>query len=149
MDTDKLAHKAREERQQQFDALVQKIIDSGLYDDEDDSPDVIYDIARRHEIKSKLTKTLDCSLQPTDDLESMDVLWILVQNYGTDDEETLDSVIEECGHFSPEELQVEIDEFHARQIWLADDIAVAKFIRDYSYNIDIVIKAAEHTNSPK
>ena len=36
----------------------------------------------------------------------MDVLWILVQNYGTDDEETLDSVIEECGHFSPEELQV-------------------------------------------
>ena len=47
MDTDKLAHKAREERQQQFDALVQKIIDSGLYDDEDDSPDVIYDIARR------------------------------------------------------------------------------------------------------
>ncbi len=149
MDTDKLARKARAERQQQFDVLVQKIIDCGLYNDEDSGPDIIYDIARRPEIKSKLFKTLDCSLQPTDDLESMDVLWILVQNYGTDDEETLDGIIEECGHFSPEDLQVEIDEFHARQKWLADDVAVAKFIRDYSHNIDIVIKAAEHTSSPK
>ncbi len=77
----------------------------------------------------------------------MDVLWIRVQNYGTDDEETLDGIIKDAveGGFSPEELQVEIDEFHARQKWLADDVAVAKFIRDYSYNIDIVIKAAEHT----
>ena len=145
MNKDRLARKAREERQQQFDALVQKIIDSGLYDDEDSSPDIIYNVARRPEIKSKLIKTFYCSLQPTDDLESMDVLWMLVQDYGTDDEETLDGVIEECGHFSPEDVQVEIDEFHARQKWLADDVAVAKFIRDYSYNIDIVIEAAEHT----
>jgi hypothetical protein len=35
MNTDKLARKARGERQQQIDALVQTIIDSGLYDDEE------------------------------------------------------------------------------------------------------------------
>ncbi len=58
MDADKLARKAREEREQQFDALVQKIIDSGLYGDEDRSPDIIYDIARRTKIKSKLFKKI-------------------------------------------------------------------------------------------
>jgi hypothetical protein len=73
----------------------------------------------------------------------MDVLWISVMNYGTDNEETLDGITKEAveSGFSQEE-QVEIDEFHARQKWLADDVAVAKFIRDYSYNIDIVVKGA-------
>ena len=67
---DNLARKARVEREQQFDALTQKIIDSGW------DMDRLYNIARHPEIKSRLFKTFGWTIELTDDCESMDVLWI-------------------------------------------------------------------------
>lgn len=142
MNKDSLATKACEERQQLLDALMERIVETGWFDD--DNCVVMYEIGGLPEIKLQLVEALDCALDLTDDFECMDVLWHRVMTYGTDDAETLDSVIKEASEsgFSPDDIQTEADEFHARQKWLADDAAVGRFVRDFAHNFEIVGNAA-------
>jgi hypothetical protein len=142
---------AQAERQREIYALMDKIVDAACCIDDNCAPKDLYDLARRHEIKGKLIKTFDCLLQLTDDLESMDVLWHVVANYGTEDQETLDGLVEEAiaSCFSPDDLHAEIIAFRARELWLRDDAAVTNFIRDYSYNLDIVCEAAAEESVTK
>jgi hypothetical protein len=126
-------------RDDQIMSLCKLILASSCFTHEEKA----YALAKRPDVRSQLIKTVDCCLEFTDEFECQDVMWGRILDDLTGELETEESIRDEfsAGPITDEELQEYFDERHALEDWLKDDTEVLKFIRDFRYNVNILIGA--------